>query len=375
MRRLGIIGGGQLGKMMAQEAKKMGFFVTILDPTPYSPASQIADQQIIADFNDEKEIIRVANLSDYLTFEIENTNGEFLDNLEKKVPCKINPSGKSWRVFQDKLEQKKLFDKAKISQPKYLPVEKFKDLKKAIDELKLPIMLKARFDAYDGRGNAAIKKKSDINKAWRKLRGRKLYAEKFIRFDKELAIMVARSSNGEIVMYPVVETIQKNNICHYVLVPAQISKLAQRRTRRLAVKTMKLLEGAGIFGLEMFKLSNDQVLINEMSPRVHNSGHYTIEAFVTSQFEQHIRAICDLPLGSTEMIVPAAVMVNILGQRQGLPKLTGLEKALVLPGVSVHIYGKAETRMERKMGHITAIGKTLAQAFRKAKKARKYISI
>lgn len=373
--KIGIIGGGQLGKMMTQEAKKMGFYVTILDPTPKSPAGQVADEQIIADFNDEKAIIKVAQQSDYLTFEIENTNGQFLDQLEKRVTCKINPSGKSWRLFQDKLEQKKLFKKGHIPQPKFLPINKFQDLKKAIKKLKLPLILKARFDAYDGRGNALIKKEKDTEIVWEKLKDRKLYAEEYVAFDKELAIMVARSIKGEIVSYPVVETIQKNNICHYVLAPAQISSIAKKRAIELATETIKLLKGAGVFGIEMFKTPNDEVLINEIAPRVHNSGHYTIEACVTSQFEQHVRAVSGLPLGITDMIVPAAVMVNILGERRGPTKLEGLEKALQLPDVSVHIYGKHETRHERKMGHITAIDKDIPSAFKKAKLARKYISI
>jgi 5-(carboxyamino)imidazole ribonucleotide synthase len=373
--RVGIIGGGQLGKMMAQAAKKMGFYVVILDPTPKSPAGQVADKQIVADFNDEKVIVKMAKDVDYLTFEIENTNGKFLDRLEKKVSCKINPSGKSWRLFQDKLAQKKLFSRGKILQPKYLPVKKIEDVKKAIKKLGLPILLKARFDAYDGRGNALIEKEEDISRAWEKLKGRKLYAEEFIPFDKELAIMIARSRQGKISAYPVVETVQKNNICHYVIAPAQISKVAEKRVIDLAMRTIKLLKGSGVFGIEMFKTHADQVLINEVAPRVHNSGHYTIEACLTSQFEQHIRAISGLPLGKTEMVVPAAVMVNILGERLGPAKLEGLEKALDIAGVSVHIYGKGETRIERKMGHLTVVGDNIGRVYNRAILARKYISI
>lgn len=373
--RIGIIGGGQLGKMMVAEAKKMGFFVTILDPTPNSPAGQVADQQIIADFNDQDAIIRVAEQSDYLTFEIENTNGSFLDRLEKKVTCKINPSGKSWRLFQDKLKQKQLFNKENIPTPNFLQIESIQDLKKAVKTLKFPLLLKARFNAYDGRANALIKEKSDISKAWEKLQGKKLYAEEFVPFDKELAVMVARSDKGEIVHYPVVETVQKNNICHFVLAPAQISPLAKKRAIDMALKTIKLLKGSGVFGIEMFKTSDDKILINEIAPRVHNSGHYTIEACVTSQFEQHIRAITGLPLGKTTMKAPSAVMINILGDRVGEAKVKGLEKALKLSNVAVHIYGKKQTKVERKMGHITVVGDNIGKVYNKAILARKYISI
>ena len=373
--RIGIIGGGQLGRMMTQEAKKMGFYVTILDPTPNSPAGQVADQQVIADYNDEEAIIKVSKQSDYLTFEIENTNGQFLDQLEKKVSCKINPSGKSWRLFQDKLKQKQLFTKVKIPTPKFLPIENIQDLKKAINKLKYPVLLKARFDAYDGRGNALIKTENDIDKAWEKLKGKKLYVEEYISFDKELAVMVARSTTGNIVHYPVVETMQKNNICHYVIAPAKISPLAKKRAVNLAIKIVKLLKGSGVFGIEMFKTGDDQILINEIAPRVHNSGHYTIEACITNQFDQHIRAITGLPLGKTDMIIPSIVMLNILGRRLGEANLTGLEKALSLPNTAVHIYGKKETKPERKMGHITVIGKNLNQLLKTANQARKYINI
>ncbi len=373
--RIGIVGGGQLGKMMAVEAKKMGFYVTILDPVPQSPASHVADEQIIADYNDEKAIIKMAKQSDYLTFEIENTNGQFLDELEKKVDCIINPSGKSWRLFQDKLAQKYLFKKGNLPTPKFLPIENKNDVEKAIKIFKLPVLLKARFNAYDGRGNYLIKTKKDIDKGWQKLGANKLYLEEFVPFDKELAIMVARNTKGDIVPYPVVETIQKNNICHFVLAPAQISKVARKRAINLAVKTMKLLKGAGVFGIEMFKTKDDKVLLNEIAPRVHNSGHYTIEACVTSQFEQHIRAICGLPLGKTNMKVSAAVMINILGERLGEANVEGMEKALAIPNVSVHIYGKKQTKIDRKMGHITVIDKNIKSAYNKAIRARKFITI
>ena len=278
-------------------------------------------------------------------------------------------------MFQDKLEQKKLFEKGKIPQPKYIAVKCFQDLEKAVTKFGFPFILKARFNAYDGRGNALINKPEDLEKAWKKLNKNQLYAEEFVDFDKEIAIMVARDFDGKIALYSVVETIQKNNICHYVLAPAQISSLTIKKALDLATKTTKLLEGAGVFGIEMFKTKNNQVLINEIAPRVHNSGHYTIEACVTSQFEQHIRAVTGLPLGKTEMIVPASVMINILGNRFGSANVSGMDKALAIPNVAVHIYNKKDTKPERKMGHITVTGKTITEALKKAKLARKYISI
>lgn len=374
-KRIGIVGGGQLGRMLGFAAKRLGYTVTVIDPTPNSPAGQVVDKQIAADFNDEKAIVDLARQSDYLTFEIENTNGLFLDKLEKKVPCIINPSGKSWRMFQDKLEQKKLFAKAGVPQPEFVIIHKISDFPKAIRKLGLPFVLKARFDSYDGRGNAVIRNERDIGEAWEKLHTKGVYAEKFIPFRKELAIMIARSSKGEIVAYPVAETIQTNNICHAVIAPARISSKSQKKATAMAMKTVKLIRGAGVFGIEMFLTNDNKVLMNEIAPRVHNSGHYTIEGCITDQFEQHIRAIAGLPLGRTDMVVPAAVMVNILGKRLGESSIEGLDRALRIPGVSVHIYEKAQTKPERKMGHITAIDTTPDKAYKKALKARKYISI
>jgi phosphoribosylaminoimidazole-succinocarboxamide synthase len=372
--RVGIVGGGQLGKMMAQAAKKMGFYVAVLDPTKKSPAGQVADKQIVADFNDEKAIKKLASGVDFLTFEIENTNGEFLDGLEKKFKCRINPSGKSWRLFQDKLKQKELFSKAKLPTADYMPIKSFSDLPKAAERFHYLFLLKARFNAYDGRGNFLVRDKNDLQNAWRQFRQKTCYAEKFIPFKKELAVMVARTKD-EVSCYPVVETIQLNNICHYVLAPAKIPAKIKKQATDLATKTIKLIQGAGVFGIEMFLTQSGKVLLNEIAPRVHNSGHYTIEACVTSQFEQHIRAICGLPLGSTQMLVPAAAMVNILGQKMARLHFRGLNKALAVTNSSIHIYGKDEIRIERKMGHITVVGEDLKEALERAKLARSLLEI
>lgn len=398
--RIGIVGGGQLGRMMAFDAKKLGFTVNIIDPTPNSPAGQVVDHQITASYNDEKAIRELAKISDYLTFEIELANATILDELSKKG-LQINPSAKTLTIIKDKLEQKKILKKSDIPVADFAEVvstnnrhsgehsdsrisnEKDagqasmtkKEIELIAKKFGYPILLKARFDAYDGRGNALIKNKSQIEEALHKLRGRKLYVEKFVPFIKELAIVVARSTRGEIATYPVVETIHRNNICHTVMAPAIVDKKIITKAKKLATKTMQQLKGAGVFGIEMFLMNNGNVLINEISPRVHNSGHYTVEACMTSQFEQHIRAITGLPLGKTEMILPASVMINILGTRTGNAEVTGLDKALKITNVFVHIYGKIETKLERKMGHITVIGKTITECLRKARMARKYLSI
>jgi len=372
--RIGIVGGGQLGRMLTIAAKKLGFTVNIIDPTPHSPAGQVADHQIVAAYNDEEAIRKLAKISDFLTFEIELANASILDELAKKG-ITINPSAKTLTIIKDKLEQKKFLRKAGIPVADFQEVTTKDDMINAATEFGYPLILKARFDAYDGRGNALIKDESRIDSAIEKLSGRKLYVEKFVPFSKELAVVVARNTKGEIVTYPVVETVHKNNICHLVLAPAPVDAKLIKQAKDLAVQTMKELKGAGVFAIEMFLTKTGKIVINEIAPRVHNSGHYTIEACVTSQFEQHIRAVTGMPLGATKMIVPAAVMINILGERTGKTEATGLDKALQIPEVSVHIYGKIETKLERKMGHITVVGKTLEECLEKAKQARKLITI
>lgn len=374
MTTIGIVGGGQLGRMLTFEAKKMGFTVMVLDPTPQSPAGQVADYQIIADYKDEKAIYELAQKSDIITFEIELANDKALQELIKKGKS-VNPNPKTLSIIRDKFIQKKFLKKHKIPVAHFIEVTSEKDILQAAKKLGYPFLLKARTDAYDGRGNAKIFSEKDIKKGLVKLSGRSLYVEKNVQFVKELSVVVARSTTGEIKTYPVVETIHKNNICHIVIAPAQISKKEQRKARFIATRAMQALKGAGVFGIEMFLTQDGSVLINEIAPRVHNSGHFTIEGSATSQFEQHIRAISGMPLGSTDMVHSAAVMINILGERAGLAKVKGLEKALKLKNTTVHIYGKKDTKPERKMGHITATGDDIMETLKRAKKARSLISI
>jgi len=372
--KIGIVGGGQLGKMLTLAAKKMGFFVAIIDPTPDSPAGQIADYQIIADYKDKNAIRELGKMSDVITFEIELANDTVLNDILKSGKS-VHPNPKTLGIIRDKLKQKEFLLKNKIPTAKFKEVSSEKNIMEISKIWGFPFLLKARTDAYDGRGNALIKSKNDIKKGLEKLKGRDLYVEKFVPFVKEIAVVVAQSPKGEIAIYPVVETIQKDNICDLVLAPAAISKKATLNAQALAKKTMKYLKGAGVFGIEMFLEKGDNVLVNEIAPRVHNSGHFTIEACVTSQFEQHIRAITNLPLGETTMKTKAAVMKNILGTKLGDGFPIGLEKALKIQGVSVHIYNKKQSRPARKMGHITVTGNSIEACLQKANSARKQLSI
>lgn len=363
-----------MGRMLTFEAKKMGFHVVVLDPTPQSPAGQVADEQIVADFKDEKAIRRLAKISDFLTFEIELANAEILDELSEQGVV-VNPSARTLTIIKDKLSQKQFLSKNGIPTADFVKVESKADVLQAARDFGFPLVLKARFDGYDGRGNALVKNKNEIDYALQKLKGRSLYAEKYVQFKKELAVMVARNIKGQIEVYPVVETVHENNICHTVFAPARVNGYVSKKAENLAKEVMTVLKGAGVFGIEMFLGKDNRVVVNEIAPRVHNSGHYSVEACMTDQFEQHIRAVTGLPLGKTDLLSKGAVMINILGARTGESEVQGLEKALAIPGVSVHIYGKKETKIERKMGHLTAIGTSIEMAWKKARQARRYISV
>ena len=374
MKKIGIIGGGQLGRMLVISAKKLGFYTVVLDPTPHSPAGQVADLQIVGDFKDGERIHEVSKLSDVMTFEIESANSEALEELVS-LGHDINPSPQTLSIIKDKYLQKKFLEGNGIPVADSAPVNNISDIKKVAKNFGYPLLLKARRDAYDGRGNVVINNESEIVLAIEKLKDRSFYIEKFVPFIKELALVVARGKNGDILPYPVVETIHKNNICHIVISPAPVSIEVAKRAEDLAVNIMSHLKGVGVFCVEMFLTEKNEVIVNEIAPRVHNSGHHSIEGHKTSQFEQHIRAITGMPLGDIKRVTPVSVMINILGERSGKAEVLGLEKIGKISGTFVHIYGKSETRPERKMGHITVIGDRMEEVLEKAKTVRSYITI
>ncbi len=371
---IGIAGGGQLGRMLTDAAHAHGFEVIVLDPTPRSPAGQVADFQIVGDFKDYAAILGLADKCDFLTYEIETVNTQALQEL-KDQGFPVHPTPHTLAVIKDKLSQKRFLESHGIPVAPFVAVDSEEAVGGAGNKFGYPFILKARSGGYDGRGNATVELERDIPKAREKLKGQELYAEQFISFEKELAVVAARTVEGEVAIYPLVETIHKNHICHMVLAPAPVSKSITEKAHGLAEKVLKAFDGAGVFSIEMFLTKEGNVLVNEVAPRVHNSGHFATEACATSQFEQHIRAITGMSLGSTAMKVPAAVMVNILGARRGPAEPRGIKEAEKIPGVKVHIYGKVETRPKRKMGHLTAIASALEEAREKAEKAHLMISI
>ena len=368
--RVGIIGGGQLGKMIAHEARRMSLKVIVLDPTEGCPASGIADEQIVADFKDERAIMRLAGKSDVLTYEIELANSTALKDLEaSNYP--VQPAPETLHIVQNKFRQKSFLRQHKIDVADFERVRSEDHLYQLCDNFGFPVMLKACENSYDGRGNFLITSREQVRDAFNYFSEKELMVEKFVPFTKEISIMVARNPSGEVASFPVAENIHKNGILDTSIVPAGINQEVQLKAKSIAEMTMDVLKGAGIFGIEMFVTKKGDVLINEIAPRPHNSGHYTNEACSVSQFEQHLRAVLDLPLSKPELLCPA-VMVNILGNEHSTGSYTikGLRRLLSVPGVKLYVYGKKTSKPGRKLGHFTATGRTVEEAVMRAANAR-----
>ncbi len=350
---LGIIGGGQLGMMITEAAKKMPeniLKIIVLDPTKNCPAAQVGAEQIIADFKDEKAIQELAEKSDIITYEIESGNSDVLKSVENK--SEINPSPETLKIIQDKLLQKTFLSANNISVPEFIQIKSLDDLKKGLDKFGYPALLKVRRDAYDGRGNFKINSSEDVQKAFDNFKGNNLMLEKFVRFKMEVSVIAARNTKGQIKIYPLVENIHENNILRETIAPARVAKEVSDKAEEIAKTTMAVLKGAGVFGIEMFVTVNDEILINEIAPRVHNSGHHTLQSSETSQFEQHLRAILGLELGSVKLIHPT-IMYNVLGSKNFEGEYTPIE--ISEQNVYLKMYGKKISRPLRKLGHVNLV--------------------
>ena len=350
-KRLGIIGGGQLGMMITEAAQNLNdeiSEITVLDPTENCPAAQAGAKQIIGDFKDKDAIVKLAEQSDIITYEIESGNTDVLSKLK----AVIEPTPSTLSIIQDKLSQKKFLSKNGLPVSQFYEIVSLDDLHEKINELSLPVLLKARRDAYDGRGNFKITSPDEVEKAYRHFDGKSLMVEKFVNFKMEVSVIAVRNTKGEIATYPMVENIHEDNILKITIAPARVSDDVIRNAGEMAKKIMQVLNGAGVFGIEMFIDQNNKILINEIAPRVHNSGHHTLQSCKTSQFEQHLRAILGLDLGSTDL-VHKTVMYNILGPDgfEGKYKPVKLEK----DGVYLKMYGKNVSKPQRKLGHFNVV--------------------
>ena len=350
-KKLGIIGGGQLGMMITEAAKNLSEYIseiTVLDPTENCPASRVGAKQIVGDFKDEIAILKLAEQSDIITYEIESGNTDVLNKLK----AEIEPSPSTLGIIQDKFSQKTFLSENELPISQFYEITSLDDLREKIKDLGLPVLLKLRRDAYDGRGNFKITSSDEIEKAYHHFDGKSLMVEKFVNFKMEVSVIAARNTKGDIVTYPLVENIHENNILKTTIAPARVSDDVINDAGEIAKKTMEVLKGAGVFGIEMFIDQNNKILINEIAPRVHNSGHHTLQSCKTSQFEQHLRAILGLELGNTDLI-HKTVMCNILGPDgfEGKYKPVELEK----DGVYLKMYGKSVSKPQRKLGHFNIV--------------------
>ncbi|KUO61569.1 hypothetical protein APF79_01900 [bacterium BRH_c32] len=373
--KIGILGGGQLARMSLIPAVRLGFDVAILEKTGNSPAGKLTKNEFVGWVDDKKVFNKFIDTCDIFTLENEFIDYKYIEAIEKKGK-KCVPSSKTISLIQDKFIQKNVFSENSIPVAKFIDINSISNYASISSLLGSKFVVKSRKMGYDGYGNALVKNKSDFSKALKKLKSRNsdLYAESFIDFRKELAIIIVKSKN-EIVCYPVVESIQKNHICKLVITEADIPEKSKKEVIKIAYKCIDAIDGEGIFGIEFFLTSDDKIIVNEIAPRPHNTGHYTIDACRTSQFENHIRAVLSLPLGDTSMHRPKAVMINILGKKNGNSEIKNYKTILKQADLHLHLYGKDESREGRKMGHITAIGNSVDALLIKVKKADRQIKI
>jgi 5-(carboxyamino)imidazole ribonucleotide synthase len=377
---LGILGGGQLGRMTLQAASVLGVDVVIGERFADSPAARLTSHSVVFEdgWNDAEALDCLAGFARVVTLENEFVDWRVLQSLEGRG-VSVWPSPACVRVVQDKLLQKQALARAELPVPAFRDVADPDGVIAAADQLGWPVMLKARRDGYDGRGNVLVSRAEEADAACQRLGWpeRELFAEAFLDFERELACLVVRGIDGGIAEYPVVETRKDPglHICREVLAPASVPSSVASLAASIARGAVQAVGGVGAFGVELFLLEDGQVCVNELAPRPHNSAHYSIEACWTSQFDNHVRAVLGLPLGDTALRAPAAAMVNLLGSGAQSLDDQSLMGALAEPHAYVHLYGKAENRAGRKMGHVTAIGETRKEALARARRVAQRINV
>lgn len=349
---IGIIGGGQLGQMMALSAKEMGFKVGVLDPTKDAPASQVADWSIVADYDDQKGINELAEKSDIVMYEFENVDVISLETIQDKVSI---PQGLNiLRISQNRQLEKEYLDKLMLPIAPYFLVESAADLERGIKKFGYPCVLKTCSGGYDGKGQVVLKTAEDKNEALKLIQNQTCVLEDWLIFDKEISVIVSGTANSKYEVFPLSENIHRNNILYQSIVPARVSLDCENKAKELALKLARNLKIKGTITIEMFVSKEENIIINEIAPRPHNSGHYSIEACNVSQFDTHIRGICDWPLPSI-YLHKKSVMMNLLGQ-----EVTNAELSICnYPNWYFHFYGKKEIKKDRKMGHITILSNSL----------------
>ncbi|MFB6092625.1 MAG: 5-(carboxyamino)imidazole ribonucleotide synthase [Haloquadratum sp.] len=351
---LGVVGGGQLGRMLAEAAAPLGVEVVVLDPTPDCPAAPVARDQIVGDFDDPEAFCELAARADVLTFEIELADADLLDRVADEYDLAVHPSPATLETIEDKLVQKRALEDAGVPVPPFRRVDDAADLRAALSEFG-SVMLKARTGGYDGRGNVPVTDPADAEDAMEAVGGPAM-AETFVDFARELSV-IAVQGDDEVRTFPAGENVHEAEILRETILPARASETVCERADEVARDVLETLSGRGVFGIELFETETGEILVNEIAPRPHNSGHWTIEGARTSQFEQHVRAVLGWPLGSTRLRCPT-VMANVLGTVESPrpARLGTVEAVLGDQDASLHWYGKDEVRPLRKMGHVTVTG-------------------
>lgn len=345
---IGIIGGGQLGRMMALSAKEAGYKIAVLEPAMDSPCGQVADIRIVAPFNDEAALEELADVSDVITFEFENIDYE---GLKRLTEIAYVPQGAELvRITQDRVTEKAAIVEAGCPVAPYIVAKNYDELLNQIDKIGYPSVVKTSRGGYDGKGQQLLTSKDDLPLAKELFEHSQCVAEGFVPFEKEISVIVQRNGQGETYCLPAGENIHVHHILHETIVPARIADETYNKAVEAAKKIADHLELVGTLAVEMFVLENGEIIINELAPRPHNSGHYSIEACNVSQFGQHIRAICGWPLRAPKLMKPS-IMVNVLGQHVMLLS-NSISKH---PGWSIHLYGKTQAKVDRKMGHVTIL--------------------
>ena len=355
---IGILGGGQLGRMIALAARQMGYRIACLDPQDDSPCGQVADQAYTGALDDLAVAMQMAETCDVITYEFENVDDRLVEALQQSHYL---PQGKAiLTISRHRIREKSALASIGIPVAPFHPVRSRADLANGVRELGFPCVLKTALGGYDGKGQAVIRNEEEALLAWETLSGMcpELILEQWIPFEKEISVIAARSTTGEVRCFPAAENIHQDGILRISMAPARIPQALQEQAQELATSIANRLNVYGLIAVEMFLTKEGQLFVNELAPRPHNSGHYTMEACVTSQFEQHVRAICGLPLGSTRLLSPV-VMLNLLGEEPAAV----LKRLPALPvEAKLHLYGKKEARPKRKMGHLNVLAPTLDEA-------------
>ena len=371
---LGVLGGGQLGRMFTLAAKVMGYKVVVLDPDPHSPAGQLADIHLKADYRDAVALIRMGGLCEAVTTEFENVPAQSLEMLAKH--CLVAPSAAALAVAQDRLQEKThAGDSGCVTAP-YANIESSADLRAAWQEIGAPALLKTRRLGYDGKGQMRVATAEGLAVAFQGLGEVPCLLEGFLPLEREVSVVLARNAMDQIAFFPVAENQHRNGILDISIVPARIPETLAEKARDMAAHLARELDYVGVMAVEFFVLQDGRIVFNEMAPRPHNSGHYTLDATACDQFQQQVRALCGLPLGDPRLLSPV-VMVNLLGDvwREDGKRMPEWGELLKHPGVQLHLYGKAEARPGRKMGHYNCLAPSVEEALALALETREALGI